>query len=154
MKYLLLVFSMLSFHAISCENTGERHTHGEQPLASKLYEAAKNTELGAWEEGEFRQEHFYYLGQVQSGKQTLYVTYIDTAWGASSCRVTLRLIFFTEDFIQFAQYYAIQKPQVIGNTLDFPQGEKAKIRIDISQGLPEHLNDGNDYFPISKYPFD
>lgn len=156
LEYLLrlaLIFLLFSFQALAsdpCENTGERFTFGEEPLASKLYEAAKNTELGAWEDGEFWQERFYYLGSVVAGSQELYVTYIDTSWGASSCRGTWRLIFFTKGFKQYAQYYAIAKPRVIGNSLDFSKGEREKTTIDISKGLPDFMNDGNDYFPIRK----
>ncbi|RYV01216.1 hypothetical protein SOPP22_15935, partial [Shewanella sp. OPT22] len=152
LKYILfsLFLSVNAFASNPCENTGERFSFGEEPFASKLYEAAKNTELGAWKDGEFWQERFYYLGTVQSGKNSLYVTYIDTSWGASSCRSTRRLIFFTKDFKQFAQYYAVAKPSLIGSFLDFPEGEREKTKIDISKELPEFLNDGNDYFPIQK----
>jgi hypothetical protein len=152
LRFALIVL-FLSFQALAsnpCVNTGERFTFGDEPLASKLYQAAKNTELGAWKDGEFWQERFYYLGSVVAGSEELYVTYIDTSWGASSCRGTWRLIFFTKDFKQYAQYYSIAKPKVVGNSLDFPEGEREKTKIDISHGLPEFMNDGNDYFPIRK----
>jgi hypothetical protein len=83
LRFALIVL-FLSFQALAsnpCVNTGERFTFGDEPLASKLYQAAKNTELGAWKDGEFWQERFYYLGSVVAGSEELYVTYIDTSWG-------------------------------------------------------------------------
>ena len=134
-----------------CTNTSERFVIPPTPLAAKLYDVAKTIEMGAWDDGHFWQERFYYLGKVVVAGHPLYVTYIDTTWGASSWRGTQRLIFFTREFKAFAQYYAVSKPTVVGSILDFPKGERKKTAIDVSSGLPQWLNDGDDHVEIHKY---
>jgi len=133
-----------------CKNTSIRTIFGKEPIASKLYEAAKKTKNGAWKEGSFESEEFHYLGKSVVNLNTLFVTYIDTSWGTSTCRGTQRLMFFNKDFIEVAQYYGVAKPNLKNSTLIFPVGELGSSSVNIASGLPKYLNDGDDHIEISR----
>jgi len=149
--WLFSVLLMLSCHANAsdpCVDTGERFTFGSEPLASRLYEAALDTEQGAWEDETFWQERFYFLGSTLIDDVEFYVTYVDTTWGISSCRRTVRLMFFTKAFTQFAQYYGIGKPDLNEGVLSFLDNDAIVSEVDISEGFPVLLYDGNEHVMI------
>jgi hypothetical protein len=152
MRYLLVYMLFVSNVALADCADSRRAVHGNEPLASKLYEVAKTISHGAWEDGEFGEEYFYYLGSLKITGQSTFVTYIYTTWGAGSCgRATSRLIFFDETFKEIGQYYGVQRPKLEEARLVFPKGEIGNSSVDVTTGLPEQLNDGNDYYPISIY---
>jgi len=150
-KYLILLIVYTGFTFAGCNNS-VRLVHGEISVATSLYEAAKKIQLGAWEDGKFGQEDFYYLGKLVSRHKDVYVTYIFTTWGAGHCgRATSRLIFFNENKEEIGQYYGVQQPIIQNSQLVFPNGEIGKSSVSIVKGLPEQMNDGNDYYPLSVY---
>ena len=142
---------LLASSAIAeCKNTSIRTIFGKEPIASKLYEAAKKTDNGAWKDGSFESEEFYFLGKAIVNLNALFVTYINTSWGASTCRGTQRLMFFNKDFVEVAQYYGVAKPNLKNSTLIFPVGELGPSSVNIANGLPKYLNDGDDHIEISR----
>lgn len=129
-------------------DASNRRVFGDEPLASRLYEAAKTIPHGSWDDGEFGNESFEYLGSVIIKNNNIYVTYIQTIWGNYCGRATQRLIFFNTDFKEIGQYYGVEPPFIEGNILVFPGGEIGESNVDVSNGLPDKLNDGNDYHSI------
>ncbi|MGX5201892.1 hypothetical protein [Aliikangiella sp. IMCC44632] len=152
MRYFLVLALLVSNSALAECADSQRFVHGNEPLASKLYEATKAIPHGAWDDGEFGDESFHYLGALKVAGKSTFVTYINTTWGAGSCsRATSRLIFFDEQLKEVGQYYGVQQPKLEKSLLVYPKGEIGSSSVDVSTGLPEQLNDGNDYYPISIY---
>lgn len=152
MRFLSIFFLLGSYFAEAACDSSFRKVTGNEPLASKLYEATKAIPYGSWEDGSFGMETFEYLGSVSINRNAVYVTYLHTTWGPTYChRATKRLIFFNSAFKEVGQYYGVQKPRLQGNNLVFPEGEIGASMVDVSNGLPEELNDGNDYHSISIY---
>jgi len=147
---LILLSNFGSLVEATCGNESERVVHGKEPLASKLYEAAKATNMGAWKDGEFSQEEFTYLGDFTiKNKKPIHVTYIETIWGTSSCRGTYRLIFFNSELKQVGQYNSIDKPTFIEkNTLSIPYEDQPLTTWVFSGKLPECLKVADDCFPL------
>ena len=143
-----LVFSLDVF--AECTNTSNRIVKGAEPLASKLYEAAKNTEMGAWKNGTFHEEIFTYLGDlIRKDGTVIHVTYVDTTWCTSTYRGTYRLIFFNKQMDQVGQYNSIQKPTFIGpNKLEIPYEDDPVTIWEFSGKLPECLEVSDDCFPL------
>lgn len=145
---VFLVFSMSVF--AECPTTSTRHVKGDEPLASVLYEAAKKAEMGSWQDGTFNWEVFSYLGSLTDEKgRKLYVTYLETIWGASSCRGSYRLIFFNEKMEQVGQYSSIEKPKFIGpNKLAFPYEDEPITEWEFKGKLPSCLEVADDCFEL------
>ncbi|WP_346837891.1 hypothetical protein [Microbulbifer sp. SAOS-129_SWC] len=150
MRFVFLFLLLPGIAYSSCDQS-QRQVYGSEPTASELYEATKSIDNGAWQDGEFGTEKFFYLGHLKSRGKTVYATYLSTDWGLSECsRITNRLIFFDKHKKEIAQYYGVQKPEIKNGKLEFPKGETGLSSVDIIYGLPEQLNDGNDIFPIDR----
>ncbi|WP_334016232.1 hypothetical protein [Alteromonas sp. S167] len=145
--FFVLILSTCA-DAQECVNKSVRIVEGHEPIASSLYEAAKTTDMGAWDDGEFHTETFSYIGELEFENEKLYVSYLYTVWG-SSCRATSRLIFWNTEFKQVGQYVSIEKPHFIAkNTLSIPYEEEPESIWKFTGDLPACLEVANDCFPL------
>ena len=124
-----------------CGDDSRRLIYGEEPLSANLYDAAKAIKRGAWKNGEFFEEEFHYLGVLLVGGEELYVTYLNTVWGAS-CRSTSRIIFFDKSLNEVGQYYGLTKPVMRGRYLAFISPENEVLIKNFWDGFPTALSDG------------
>jgi hypothetical protein len=146
-----LLFAASCANAQQCGNHSARHIKGHEPLASRLYIAARKADAGAWHKGSFESESSTYLGDVRINGKLVHVLYLQTIWGPA-CRVTTRLVFFSFKLKPLSWYSGTSEPAIKGNSLVFFPEHERRSEVDLSKGLPKQIDAGDDFYDIEVIP--
>jgi hypothetical protein len=113
-----------------------RIMRGDRRKAERLY-APIMGKFPSWDKN-FHEEIFIYVGSLKNGIE---VAWLQTSWGASTCRGTNRLMLFQKG--KYIGSYGVDtvedKIRLIGNKIVFPYKPEIGNLIDLSGPIPKEI---------------
>ena len=146
---MLSVLALTALAAAECGTDSIDTLHGDEPLVSQLLDAAKTFSVGMFSDGAFESRDTVYIGQLAGPSGPLHLAWVETIWGASSCRASQQLIVFDDTLRPVGRYVSIERPEFVApDTLSIPYEEQPPTRWTFTGTLPECLEVADDCFPL------